>query len=164
MVTEGFEIGMDVGKDETVVYSEGGCQQCHRQWPHVKFAKLAAVIPQYGGQMDRAEIICDTCWPVDDLAAKIDEAQIGPDVSILLRVVNVMGVQSGTKVVGFQFATHRGAKALTVTELHVDFEGGKRYIYQNVPVAVCEAWYAAPSQGEYFIEFIKTSYSCEKVK
>jgi hypothetical protein len=73
----------------------------------------------------------------------------------------------------FQYVTHCGGRELAITDLEVEFYNpaipkSSSYVYRNVPVAVCEAWYAAPSQGlslgEYFIQFVKTSYECQKVK
>lgn len=159
-------IGVDSGSgnDETVVEVHGGCAKCHRTWPQTIFREMARAIAN-GGEV--AEVICDPCIVASNsregqVAEKIDEAQSGGG-AVLVRQVMVTGIKSGTKVTGFRYPTHVRRDALIVTDLVVTFENGSEYLYENVPVVVCEAWMGASSFGTYFIQQIKHSYGCKKV-
>lgn len=151
-----------------------GCSLCGREWPVVTFRETARAIAS--GHAPGGNVICDQCKSSVEhhnrfsregqIAEKVDEAQ-GVRPAALSRRVIVSGIKSGTNVSSFEYATHYGSTPRILTDLCVVFSVGDnetRYIYHDVPVAVCEAWYAAPSKGGFFIQFIKTSYDSEKVK
>lgn len=147
----------------------GGCSQCARRWPETTFRETARAIAN--GASPERPVVCDKCIAITSvregqIAEKIDEVQ-GAQNPRINRCVIVSGIKSGTNVSSFEYVTHYESAPLTITELCVVFAGDgneTRYVYHNVPVAVCEAWYDAPSKGGYFIQFIKSSYEFEKVK
>ena len=160
------------GKDETVIEVSVGCARCKKNWPDVKFTKSAGRFFLGAEKLTEKNILCDFCLVTQDfagadIAKAMDEAQL-PRVAQLERNVSVNRIKSGTNVVGFEYVTHRGVEALVTTTLTVFFSnktgGTTIYEYEAVPVVVCEAWYAAPSKGGFFVQFINISYSCEKVK
>ena len=168
-----YEIGVDSAapgtSDETTVQVQGGCVKCHRQWPEVTFKKVAEALA--AGEKDVAPV-CDRCWDADpDLEKAIEEATGVQTVPSLIRFVEVTGIESKTNVVSFKYATHIGGKELVTTLLNVAFKGKTPgefvwYVYRNVPVAVCEAWFVAPmngqSHGSFFAEQIRKSYDSER--
>jgi KTSC domain len=146
-----------------------GCIKCKRDWPNAHFSREAEAIAR--GELPAH--ICDLCLEFapasDEIAQAIDEAQAPTSFDTLLRTVMVTGIQSKSHLHAFEYVTHRDGKAMAFTDVDVEFYNpdipkSSRYIFRAVPVAVCEAWYAAPSKGSYFAEQIKSSYSCEKLK
>jgi|SoiMethySBSTD1v2_1073268.scaffolds.fasta_scaffold355713_2 hypothetical protein len=144
-----MEIGVDDGK----------CVTCKRGWPQTTFKN-------YDESDATLPMECDQCIAaksrVDQIAEKIDEARNG-GAAVVVRQVVVTGIKSGTKVTGFRYPTHANAE-LAITDLLVTFENGSEYLYENVPVVVCEAWMGDTSFGTYFIQQIKNSYDFKKVK
>ncbi len=170
MRSDEFVIGVDpgTGKDETVIQVEGGCVRCKRTWPSTTFKQIAGAI-LLG---EHPEVICDRCNPGSDpeLDKAIAEATTGT-IPALIRSVEVTGIESKTNVVSFRYATHLGDKELVTTLLNVAFKTKVPgefvwYVFRNVPVVTCEAWFAAPlhgqSFGSYFATQIKNSYDVEK--
>lgn len=47
--------------------------------------------------------------------------------------------------------------------LYVEFKGGKRYRYLNVPEEEYEAFIAAPSPGSFFHDSIKDVYQTQRM-
>lgn len=167
-----FEIGdPGSGKDETAVTTTGGCVRCHREWPQTTFKSMAQ--QAHDGPVN--EIVCDQCLAAESqskqIAAAIDEAQL-PKVAQLERRVVVSGIKSGTNVVQFEYVTHRGMEALITSDVTVHFcakpealdSPRTTYVYRSVPVVVLESWFVAPSIGGFFVQFVKNSYPCEKIK
>lgn len=168
---DGFILGQDpeAAPSEGRGIAGGGCINCHKEWPAVTFRKLGEAFTNG----ETAPVKCDSCWPSalqTEIAAKIDEAT-GIAFVPLTRYVHVEGIESKTNVTAFKYATHIGQKALVVTDVQVWFKGKQVpdeippnpcWIYKNVPVAVLEAWYAAPSIGSYFATQIKSSYDAER--
>lgn len=143
----------------------GGCAKCSRAWPAVTFREVARQL----AANESPDIICDQCRAMirgesrgNQVAAKIDEAQAGR-APVVVRQVVVTGIKSGTNVTGYRYPTHVGREPLIVTDLVVTFENGTEYLYDSVPVIVCEAWMGDTSFGTYFIQQIKTSYDFKKV-
>jgi len=144
-----MEIGVDDGK----------CVTCKRGWPQTTFKN-------YDESDATLPMECDQCIDaksprVTEIHQKIAEAQNGSP-AVVVRQVVVTGIKSGTKVTGFRYPTHANAE-LAITDLLVTFENGSEYLYENVPVVVCEAWMGASSFGTYFIQQVKNSYSFRKV-
>jgi hypothetical protein len=170
---DGFAIGQDpeVGKEEKVE----GCSKCGRTWPAVRFSRYTAAcnIGEFMLGGEPPPPLCDACWPKpeSELDAKIAEAQGVSTAPALIRSVEVTGIDSRTNVVSFKYATHVGSSELLTTLLNVAFKGKNPgeftwYVYRDVPVAIAEAWFAAPSHGESYGKFfaaqIKNSYDSER--
>lgn len=148
-----------------------GCSQCHHKWPERTFKQVP---DQIANGTKANEILCDVCLAAsavgteypNTLAEKIDEAQ-GVNAPVLLRTVEVSGFESKTNAHRFVYTTHVGMKPLIVTPLTVFFRKDdveSVYVFADVPVAVCEAWYTAPSKGGFFQNYIRNSYHSEKVR
>lgn len=171
MRSDGFALGQDPEEKqerEVIAAADGGCKRCGRSWPTVTFKQMAG--KAFLGE-EKPEILCDRCINADPALEKaIEEATTGT-IPGLIRSVEVIGIESKTNVASFKYATHIGDKELVTTLLNVAFKTKVPgefvwYVYRNVPLAVCEAWFAAPAHGQshgaYFAAFIKASYDCEK--
>lgn len=154
---------------ETAKQPLSGCIKCRRDWPNATFRSEAEAVGR-GEDPRFIQHICDLCleFAPDEISQAIDEAQgegvNKPTNQGLRRLVHVEGIESKANVIWFSYCTHYGSTPRAFTDLHVGFKGDKQYAYFDVPVAVCEGWYVAPSKGSYFAEMIKSSYRCEKVK
>lgn len=166
---DSFVLGRDpeAGKEENA----GVCAKCGRGWPGVRFSK--AVAEDQLGESGKP-ILCDSCQPSSletEIAQKIDEATGAAPTPTLIRRVEVTGIISKTNMVAFRFVTHIAEQKLDASDAEVTFRGKQTaegaqgtpvYIYKDIPLPVLEAWYAAPSLGSYFAEFIKNSYPSER--
>lgn len=182
MRPDGFTLGQDPEEKqerEVIAAADGGCKRCGRSWPTVTFHRSAETLrewqsagigPSGPAPEKMPDPICDRCQGDPALNQAIEEATTGT-IPGLIRSVEVTGIESKTNVASFKYATHIGDKELVTTLLNVAFKTKVPgefvwYVYRNVPLAVCEAWFAAPAHGQshgaYFASFVKASYDCEK--
>lgn len=150
--------GMDT---ELARQPPSGCTKCHRGWPTCSFSQFNEAV----ARGEKPEYICDLCleFAPDAVSAAIDEAQGEKPKSGISREVVVTGVESKANLIAFRYLTHQYDLPLAFTDLYVEFKNGSKYVYRNVPTAVCEGMIAAPSRGSYFAEQIRTSYPSEKL-